>query len=151
MKTICIVPCGKKKIWTLEPNRGRVRAKNAYVGSFATKCRQYAEAFYPQSWYILSAKHGFLSPDDYVSGPYDTTFSRAQPEPISVETLRVQAARKRLADAAKVVVLGGKDYRRIVCDIFGKKRVTAPLQGLKGIGYMLRALNQALEGQCRMP
>ena len=60
MKTLCIVPCGSKKIWKKNPNAGPMKAKDVYIGPFASKCQQYAKHFYPESWCILSAKHGFL-------------------------------------------------------------------------------------------
>jgi hypothetical protein len=48
MKTLCIVPCGKTKIWDKNPNAGPTKAEYVYVGSFAKKCREYATTFYPR-------------------------------------------------------------------------------------------------------
>jgi len=62
MRTLCVIPCGKTKIWDKKPDAGSTNARDVYIGPFAKKCREYAEKFYSTSWCILSAKHGFLFP-----------------------------------------------------------------------------------------
>ena len=49
MSTLCIVPCGRKKIWDKFPNHGPTEAKFVYIGPFASKCKEYAEMFFPSS------------------------------------------------------------------------------------------------------
>jgi len=78
MKIICIVPCGNKKIWDVFPDAGPTPAKNAYVGGFASKCQEYARAFYPDNYFILSAKYGFLQPEEIVPNKYNVTFKNPQ-------------------------------------------------------------------------
>ena len=56
MKTLCIIPCGSKKIWDKYPDLGPQKARDVYIGPFAKKCREYAETFYGESFCILSAK-----------------------------------------------------------------------------------------------
>jgi len=73
IKVLCIIPCGNRKIWDKNPNAGPTRAKDVYIGPFAKKCKEYAEKFYLSSWCILSAKYGFLFPDDIVPGSYNVT------------------------------------------------------------------------------
>lgn len=63
MKRLCIIPCGKKKIWDVQPDAGPVRAEDAYLSPFHQACERYAKTFFDE-WVILSAKHGFLRPDD---------------------------------------------------------------------------------------
>lgn len=70
MKSLCIVPCGNKKIWDKYPDAGETRAKDVYIGSFIRKCQEYALKFYPESWCILSAKYGFIFPEEVIEGPY---------------------------------------------------------------------------------
>ncbi|HNS79734.1 MAG TPA: hypothetical protein PKM17_13890, partial [Syntrophorhabdus sp.] len=53
METLCIVPCGKRKIWDKNPNAGFVKAKDVYIGHFSIKCKEYAEKFYANSWCIF--------------------------------------------------------------------------------------------------
>jgi len=145
MKTLCIVPCGNRKIWNKNPNAGPTKAEHVYIGPFAKKCREYAKRFYPSSWCILSAKYGFLFPDDIVPGPYDVSFNKLKTNPITIRELSAQATEKALHDYNKIVVLGGKNYIEIVKEVFSAKKVIAPLGDCKGIGYMMGKLNDAIK------
>ena len=118
MKVICIIPCGNRKIWDKNPNAGPTRARDVYIGPFAKKCKEYAEKFYPSSWCILSAKYGFLFPDDIVPGPYNVTFNDKRTNPISVEELSKQVKEKGLDRYEKILVLGGKKYVSMVRKVF---------------------------------
>jgi len=142
MKVLCVVPCGNKKIWNKKPNIGPQRARNVYIGPFASKCREYAERFYPSSWVILSAKYGFLFPDDVVPGPYNISFNDKNTNPITVKELRSQAKDKGLCNYERIVVLGGKNYTQIIKDIFQNKEIHDPLVDCKGIGYMMGKLKK---------
>ncbi|GGM16688.1 DUF6884 domain-containing protein [Deinococcus aerophilus] len=73
--TLVIVPCGASKIWARQPDLGAVMAKDAYTGPPFVLHRQYAERF-GDAWMILSAKYGFLAPDDFLPGPYEVTFKK---------------------------------------------------------------------------
>ncbi len=142
MNTLCIVPCGKKKIWEKKPDKGPVKARNVYIGAFAKKCRKYAEKHYPSSWCIISAKYGFLFPDDMVPGPYNVSFNDKSSNPISVKELEKQVIEKDLNKYDNLVVLGGKKYINIIGKVFPDKDIINPLKGCKGIGYMLKRLNE---------
>lgn len=146
MKSLCIVPCGKKKIWDKIPNAGPQNAKKVYIGPFAKKCRQYAEKFYPESWMIISAKYGFLWPDDIVPGPYDVCFHDKKSNSISIEELKKQIKEKNLDKYDKIIILGGKYYKEIIKNVFPIKILINPLNGCKGIGYMMARLNDSING-----
>jgi len=144
MKTLCITPCGSKKIWDVNPIAGPTKAKNVYIGPFVQKCQQYAKVFYPNSWCILSAKYGFLFPEDKIPGPYNVTFNKKATNPISNEELEVQAAKKGLNQFNKIVVLGGKNYVVRTMKVFAGKEILTPLKGCKGMGYMMGKMNDAI-------
>lgn len=144
MKTLCIVACGKRKIWDKNPNAGPREAKYVYVDSFSRKCIKYAKSFYPSSWCILSAKYGFLFPDDIVPGQYNISFSDKKSNPITLKELSSQILEKGLDDFERIVVLGGKNYVDIVKNVFMEKEIRTPLSKCKGIGYMMGKLNDAL-------
>ncbi|MFW6047375.1 MAG: DUF6884 domain-containing protein [Candidatus Woesearchaeota archaeon] len=122
MKTLCIVPCGKKKIWDKEPKTGSRKAESVYIGIFAKKCKYYAKKFYPFSWCIISAKYGFLSSDDFVPGPYNVSFNDKTTNPISVDELKTQVEEKELNNFDELVVLGGKKYINIIKKVFPDKK-----------------------------
>ncbi len=144
MSTLCIVPCGNRKIWDKHPDIGPQKAEDVYIGSFVTKCREYAKLFYPNSWMILSAKYGFLCPNDIVPGPYNVSFNNQNTNSITVEELNKQANEKNLYDFDEIVVLGGRSYTQIVEQIFEKKQIIEPLRDCSRIGYMIHRLNEAI-------
>jgi len=145
MNTLCIIPCGKRKIWDKNPEAGPTEAKNVYIGPFAVSCRRYAERFYPSAWCIISAKHGFLFPDDIVPGPYEVTFSEPKTNPITVEELKVQVTNKGLGKCQNIIVITGKEYISRVQRVFPGKEISTPLVNSSSQGNMMRKLRNARE------
>ncbi|PNR88048.1 hypothetical protein X925_07365 [Petrotoga sp. 9T1HF07.CasAA.8.2] len=145
MKTLCVVPCGNKKIWDKNPNAGPTKAKYVYIGPFAKKCREYAMRFYPSSWCILSAKYGFLFPNDIVPGPYNVSFNDRKANPITTKELSAQVKEKELDRYGQIVILGGKNYVEMANRVFSSKEILTPLSNCKGIGYMMGKLNDAIK------
>ena len=146
MKTLCIVPCGIKKIWDRNPNAGPTKARHAYIGPFAKKCREYADRFYTSSYCILSAKHGFLFPDDIVPGPYNASFKKKETNPLAIDDLLAQSKAKGLDKHENIVALGGQDYTNIVRAVFSNKEIYAPLEKCGRIGNMMGKMKKAIEG-----
>ena len=145
MKTLCVTPCGSKKIWDKFPEAGPTPARYVYIGPFAHKCQEYAREFYPMEWCILSAKYGFLFPDDIVPGSYNVSFNDRKTNPISVVELINQAGKKDLFHYDQFVVLAGKNYVNMIKKIFTGKQIITPLSDCKGIGYMMGKMNDAIE------
>ncbi|ALC82914.1 MULTISPECIES: DUF6884 domain-containing protein [Bacillus] len=145
MKRLCVLPCGAKKIWDVEPDTGSIQAEHAYLSPFHRACQRYAKTFF-HDWVILSGKHGFLKPDDCVPENYDVTFGTNQPEIIRMGDLKQQYETKHLDQFDEIVVLGGRKFRPIIDEVFQEPhKVRYPLSKYKGIGYMLKALNEAVE------
>ncbi len=145
MKNLCIIPCGLKKIWDKYPNAGPTKAKNVYIGPFASKCREYAEKFYPDAWCILSAKYGFLFPEDMIPGPYNVTFNNKWTNPISISELKTLSQEKGLERYDEYIVLAGINYVSIIKEVFKNKEILAPLKNCKGMGYMMGEINNAIQ------
>ncbi|MDI6723186.1 MAG: hypothetical protein QMD61_00915 [Methanobacterium sp.] len=116
-----------------------------YIGIFSKKCIEYAEKLYPYSWRILSAEYGFMKGDDIVPAPYEACFHNKNSKPISVDELKIQAEDDALKEYNKIIVLGGKYYTNLIKSIFPHKYVYNPLEGCKGIGYMISRLNKAIK------
>lgn len=144
MKTLCIVPCGNRKIWEKNPKEGPTKAEYVYIGPFAKKCREYAMRFYPSSWCILSAKYGFLFPDELVTGPYNVSFNDKKTNPITTKELFAQVKEKELDNYERIVILGGKNYVEMANEVFSSKAIFSPLSDCKGIGYMMGKLNDSI-------
>lgn len=153
MTRLCIVPCGKAKLWDRTPHAGPTAAREAYTGPLARATRCYAERFHPQAWAILSARHGFLAPQDLVPGPYEVSFVRRSPGIVAPEVLARQARRLGLGAQDEVLVVAGAAYVREVLRAFSLTGacVRAPLAGLGGLGKMLQALARAVSEGRELP
>ncbi|HPU75080.1 MAG TPA: hypothetical protein PLG65_02820 [Bacillota bacterium] len=142
---LCTIPCGRKKIWDVNPEAGPTPARDVYVGPFAGMCRDYADRFF-EDWVVLSAKYGFLRPHDLVPTNYDVTFSNRAVETITLSELREQIRRKELTRYQSIVILGGRHYADAVRKAFGEGySYVQPLAGCRGIGQMMRRLRGALD------
>ncbi|RSL32500.1 hypothetical protein D7Z54_15210 [Salibacterium salarium] len=144
MENLCIVPCGKKKIWDIKPQTGAVYAKDAYQGTLHKKCQSFADKNnYP--WVILSAKHGFLLPFDIVPENYDTGFHFPKREVISDSDLHSQWQTKKLNETKSIILLTGQKHEKVMHRIIKNPHHytwVTPLKGCRGIGDMLHRLNE---------
>ncbi len=145
MNELCIVACGKKKIWDKDSSVGSVKSKNLYTGIFTRKCIEYAEKYHKKSYCILSAKYGFLYPEEIVEEPYTECFHLKNTNPITKEALLLQLKSKKLDECEKIIVLGGNYYTEMMEDLFPKKEVINPLEGIGGIGKMMKRLNELIK------
>ena len=144
MSKLCIVQCGGQKIWKKNPQLGSVAAKNAYTSPYFKKNMAYAKKF-GDRWVILSAKYGFLDPEDMIED-YNVTFKIKKSGPISTDELKEQVKSKGLDSYDEIVVLGGKEYLEAVRRAFEGTRcvVEAPFEGMR-IGERMRGLGEALK------
>ncbi len=145
MKSLCIIPCGSRKIWDKFPNAGPTKARDVYIGPFATICRRYAEKFYPNDWCILSAKYGFVFPDTLIPGPYNVTFNNKKTSPISLSELKDHRRGKGLDRFEEYIVIAGINYVSMIMEVFKYKKIITPLKDCKGMGYMMGKIKEALD------
>ncbi|WP_058306946.1 DUF6884 domain-containing protein [Gracilibacillus massiliensis] len=144
MKQLCIIPCGKKKIWDKFPDATETEAQFAYIGVLHNLCQQYVTNYF-NNWVIISGKHGLLLPSDKVPENYDVTFRPNDPEVVSVKTLQRQLKEKKLEHFNDIIVLTGKKYRPIINNTFSHAdSIQFPLLGTKGIGEMQRLLKESI-------
>lgn len=144
---LIIIPSGKPKIWDKYPDIGAVKAKEAYTGTFHLLCQEYAEQFH-DNYVILSPKFGVLFPNENVSHTYDVRFTQkgVNDQTINLASLRKQWEQIDLHDEEIIPVLGGKKYKPLMNSIDqNKHNFIYPLHGLGGIGYMQKALNEAIK------
>ncbi|PEV31734.1 DUF6884 domain-containing protein [Bacillus thuringiensis] len=149
MKRLCIIPCGKKKIWDKHSNYGPMEAKDVYISPFGKACQAYASMFF-ENWVILSAKHGFLRPNDIVLKNYDLAFDSKSDEVISIEKLQKQMLDKSLLQFDEIVLLAGKKHKKVVTKLYPEEMITYPLEECKGIGYMLQRLKEAVKEEAEI-
>ncbi len=143
-RSLVIVPCGKGKIWSKEPHRGAVPARDAYTGAPFVVNRAYAERF-GDAWVVLSAKYGFIPPEQMIPGPYEVSFKDPATQPIAIGQLQAQVRAQGLDQFTCVIGLGGKEYRHAVEAAFAPWPIPLvfPFAGLP-IGKAMQATKQAV-------
>jgi len=134
MPRIALVSCVKKKRGEASP------ARDLYVSQLFQGLRRYAEAN-ADRWYILSASHGLLRPDQVIA-PYEQTLN-VMPR---AERLRwAERVQKQLdtelPKGADVIMLAGMRYRQDLEPYLRQRgfSVSVPLAGLP-IGKQLQKL-----------
>lgn len=134
--TVGLVGCASQKLQRLAPAR-ELPARELYVSQLFKKASAYAELTCDR-WYVLSAKHGLVHPDEVIE-PYDMrlgTTHRTTP-PIHDWAARVQdqmAAQLAGLESVRLIALAGEQYRTILWDCPWPYEV--PMKGL-GIGQQL--------------
>jgi hypothetical protein len=124
--TIGLVACGKGKL------ERPAAARDLYTGALFRKASAYSGATYDQ-WFILSAKHGLLAPDDWVE-PYDLSlrhFSRDERRRWG-ERVLAEIERRELAPATFFLHAGDRYAEFLAGPLMARR----PLAGL-GIGRQL--------------
>lgn len=104
--------------------------------------RRYAE-HHAEAWFILSAEHGVLAPDELVA-PYEKSLNKMRKAERLVWAERVQQQIiKVLLPGTKVIFLAGKRYREDIVPFLTSKgfSVEVPMKSL-AIGSQLSWLNR---------
>jgi hypothetical protein len=141
-QTIALVACSKSKVAL--PAGQRIAASDLYTGTLFKRASAYARAVCDE-WYILSAKHGLVTPGEALA-LYDRSLYNLS-----------TAERRRWADGivTRIGTLGlntprthwlifaGKAYREHVVPRL-RGDVEIPLEGL-GIGQQIARLDRMLE------
>lgn len=131
MTEIGLISCVKTK-------RDEIAApRYLYTSPYFEKMRDYAEQNH-DDWWILSAKHGLLSPDADPIEPYDETLSdaKATQKREWAETVAKQLDEEELLSGDVTLVLhAGKDYYEELLPLIEDRAVSVeiPTEGL-GIG-----------------
>ena len=134
---LCLVSCVATK--QLRP----ALAKDLYISTWFLKARSFVEA-QGWPWFILSAKHGLVHPEQKVA-PYEKTLNR-----MGVVDRRdwagkvLEALEPRLAGVRSVVFLAGIKYREFLApELAGRGiDVQVPMEGLRN-GEQLAWLGRA--------
>ena len=146
MKHVFLVSCVAEKQECPTP------AKELYLSPLFQKSRKLVEAT-KCPWFILSAKHGLLHPDEVIY-PYNETLNKMPQEKRKAWEERVKAWAEKvkaqmdnnLPDAKTVVILAGKNYYECLTpyleERFGPANIKILMEGMR-IGERLSWLNSA--------
>jgi len=138
MATIGLVACVSKK----QPHP--CPACELYESPLFKKARQYIEGRC-KSWFILSARHGLVPPEQIIA-PYEDTLNRKTIEERRIWTGKVWTSLSEfLMPGDRVIVLAGNRYREFLVSLIEKHHCTVdiPMAGLS-IGRQLQWLTQRL-------
>lgn len=131
---IVIISCGKAK------QSRRCRAGEMYRGNYFRQLLAYARVLTDDAQiFILSGKYGLLRLSDEID-PYDLRLG--QSGSVSVWTVRQQARRLMISYNKPITMLCTGRYANFVRRVFVKNQITAPLEGLGGIGYQKHFLSE---------
>ncbi|RRJ54651.1 hypothetical protein EHV15_34200 [Paenibacillus oralis] len=140
MKKIALISCTKKKQTYECP------AQELYLpSSLFKKAKLYVQRKEYDGWYILSALHGLLSPDQVVA-PYNQTLN-------SMSIVDIRDWSKKVADQVislnpkEIHFYAGDNYRKELIPRLEKAGIVCyvPLRG-KRIGEQLAFYNEELKG-----
>jgi hypothetical protein len=136
--TVGLVACAGQKLQHPAP------ARELYVSQLFRKASAYAEASCDR-WYILSAKHGLLDPDDVLE-PYDLRLGTPAAPPVRewAAKVRGQLEAELAGLDVTLIVLAGEQYRTALQGSPWPYEV--PMKGL-GIGRQLGWLTAQLSGE----
>ena len=135
MPDVYLVSCVSKK------RSSRAPAKDLYLSDWFIKARTYVEAT-GAPWFILSAEHGLVDPDDLLE-PYEKTLNT-----MSVSDRRrwgervISQMSEKMPKAKSVFFLAGQRYREFLEGHLRNQGVSVevPMKGLR-IGEQLAWLN----------
>jgi hypothetical protein len=133
---VALVSCVKTK------RKSAVAAKDLYISQLFMGMRRYAEQN-ADAWYILSAEHGVLQPDQVIA-PYERTLNTMPKRNRVAWAEQIQRQLLGLLPAGTVVVvLAGKRYREGIVSFLESYGFTVevPMAGLK-FGLQLRWLKE---------
>ncbi len=142
MPQILLVACVSKK------RKGPTRAADLYISTWFSRARDYAElttlANSDDKWYILSAKHGLLSPHEVIE-PYDTSLNKMKAAQRREWAKRVlsQLTEESVPATTSFIVLAGRSYRQPLVNWLCERgySVAVPMVGLR-IGQQLKWLSE---------
>lgn len=137
MKSVALVSCVSQKGTRAAP------AADLYTSDWFEKAKAWVEAAGFDAWYILSAKHGLVAPDEVIR-PYDkklARMSKAVRKEWAFQVALDTAARVGAHPRTHLTILAGEKYREFLVPELRAMgyRVDVPLKGL-GIGEQKRWL-----------
>jgi cytoplasmic iron level regulating protein YaaA (DUF328/UPF0246 family) len=136
---IALVACVSKKAEDPQP------AADLYQSAWFKKASAYAKQN-SSRWYILSAKHGLIPPEQVIH-PYDETLNdmKAAHRRSWANNVKKQL-RSVVEEEDQVIILAGVKYREDLIPFLNKIgcAVEIPMEGLR-IGEQMSWLNQKLD------
>lgn len=138
MAKVCLIACVQSKLNYKAP------ASELYTSPLFQKASAHASRNFDR-WYILSAKHGLLEPDEIIA-PYNMALNNMYRDKRKKWSLIVfEKLKNKLSPGDEITILAGYYYRQDIVPLLKESgyRVKVPMEGLS-IGWQLRWLNKRL-------
>lgn len=131
---VALVGCGKAKLAHPAP------ARELYTGSLFRAARRHVEGAGYAAWWILSARHGLVHPDEIV-GPYEATLTGRTNDQIACWARKVDS-RMRCSNYGVWSQHGGA----LVVDVFAGQAYVEPLLEIwTGLSWEIRVPHAGLQ------
>ena len=138
-QSLYLVACVAKKLNISAP------ARDLYISTWFTKAKCYVEQ-QRCSWFILSAEHGLLKPNQ-ITIPYNKSLTQVSIQERRLWTAKVINQMQSLNLSEKrIVILAGQRYRELLVPELRRMgaEIEIPMAGLS-IGQQLQWLNQQIK------
>jgi hypothetical protein len=129
-----ILACSSRK------NKGKHEARNLYIGNSLNSPIKYANYFFGNKWYILSAEYGIIK-SNIIIQDYDTSFSHPESNPITSQKISILFPDPK----TNVEFIGGKNYIKILQKAWPESNIKNFFfdYGISYQGMWRRALKEA--------
>ena len=129
-----ILACSSRK------NKGIYEARNLYTGNSLNSPIKYANHFYKDEWYILSAEYGVVKSNTLIED-YNTSFTNPESNPVTYEKI----ANLFPDPQTKVEIVGGKNYVKMLQLAWPQSKISNFFfdYGISYQGMWRRALKEA--------
>ena len=131
---LCLVSCVKEK------RSSAAAAKDLYTSALFTKTRRLVDAM-DRPWFILSAEHGLVHPEDEIA-PYDTTLkTMGKDERREWAGAVRESLEPHLTGVGTVAIFAGKPYREFLVPCLRRRGIEVHVL-MRKIGKQLRWLDE---------
>lgn len=142
--TVCLVACTSRK------GEHPAKAELIYKSPLFSAARNYAEKRANQ-WFILSAKHGLLSPDDVIEPYNESLLNKSDSQRQEWAEHVHQALLARIPAGGRVIFLAGSAYRsHLAPKLEAEGRETAAPMSALGIGSQVAWLQKVASEATRL-
>jgi hypothetical protein len=114
-------------VWRRSPALELIEAQEAYTGALFRAARRFADIYFPERWYVLSARYGLLSPRERIANYDERLANPNDPEKIGLLKHQLEQI---VPKETELVVLTSRVYVEWLRNSAGSRSVRVPLAGL---------------------
>lgn len=145
MADIGLIPCGQKKLKTVENGlfkySPKIKARDLYTSELFKTTLEYSKLFHDRT-YILSAKHHLLELDDKIETYNKNLNDMEETEIIKWAEYTAKQLNEKISDNDRIYILTGKTYWKYLIDKIPGEKILL-MQGM-GFGYRLQYMKNEI-------